>query len=74
MFRAQIGEPKIWESMKQKLLGGEMDRTLSFDKYVVSLCRKDGKNCRFRLSNFMSSNKSRVLMKAHFELQFGYCP
>ena len=43
MFRAQIGEPKIWESKKQKLLGVEIDRTLSFDKHVVSFCRKDGK-------------------------------
>ena len=43
MFRAQIGEPKIWESKKQKLLDVEIDRTLSFDEYVASLCRKGGK-------------------------------
>ena len=34
MFGAQIGETKIWESKKQKLLGVEIDRTLSFDEYI----------------------------------------
>ena len=43
MFGAEIGEAKIWESKKQKLLDVEIDRTLSFDEYVASLCRKGGK-------------------------------
>ena len=43
MFGAQIGEPKIWESKKQKLMGVEIDRTLSFDECVASLYRKTGK-------------------------------
>ena len=55
MFRAQIGEPKIWENKKQKLLGVEIDRILSFDKYLVSFCRKGAKNCLFRLSNFVGA-------------------
>ena len=29
MFGAQIGEPKIWENKKQKLMGVEIDRTFS---------------------------------------------
>ena len=33
MFGGKNGEPKIWESKKQKLLGIETDKTLSFDEY-----------------------------------------
>ena len=43
MFGGQNGEPKIRESKKQKLLGTEIDKTLSFDEYVFSVCRKAGK-------------------------------
>ena len=73
---AKIGKTKIWESKKQKLLGAEIDRTLSFDKHIVSLCRKAGKKLSVlaRLSNFMCTNKKRVLMKAFIESLFSYCP
>ena len=74
--RAKIGKTKIWESEKQKLLGVEIDRTLSFDEHIASLCRKAGKKLSVlaRLSNFMCTNKKRVLMKAFIESQFSYCP
>ena len=39
----QIGEVKIWESSKQKLLRVAMDRDLSFNEYVSSLCKKSGR-------------------------------
>ena len=36
---AKIGKTKIWESKKQKLLGLEIDRTISFDELIASsLC------------------------------------
>ena len=34
---AITGEVKIWESLKQKLLGVVIDRDLSFNEYVSSL-------------------------------------
>ena len=73
---AKIGKTKIWESKKQKLLGVEIDRTLSFDEHIASLCRKAGKKLSVsaRLSNFMCTNKKRVLTKSFIESQFGYCP
>ena len=37
---ARIVEVKIWESLKQKLLGVVIDRDLSFIEYVSSLCKK----------------------------------
>ena len=73
---AKIGKTKIWESKKQKLSSVEIDRTLSFDEYITSLCRKARKKLSVlaRLSNFMCTNKKRVLMKAFIESQFSYCP
>ena len=43
MFGQKLEKLKIWESKKQKLLGVEIDRTLSCDEYVFSLCKKAGK-------------------------------
>ena len=73
---AKIRKAKIWENKKQKLLGVEIDGTLSFDEHITSLCRKAGKKLSVlaRFSNFMCTNKKRVLMKAFIESQFSYCP
>ena len=53
---ANIGNEKIWESNKQKLLGLDIDRNLNFNKHVSSLYRKVGNTLSVlaRLSNFMS--------------------
>ena len=53
LFWAKLGKRKIWKFKKQKLLGLEIDRTLSFDEYV-SLCRKTGDKLSVlvSLSNF----------------------
>ena len=52
---AQIGDEKIWESNKQKVLGLQTDRNLHFNEYVSLLCEKTGKKVSVlaRLSNFM---------------------
>ena len=49
---------------------------LRFDEYFTSLCRKAGKKLSVlaRISNFMCTNKKRVLIKAFIESQFGCCP
>ena len=39
---ANIGNEKIWESNKQKLLGLDIDTNLNFNEHVSSLCRKAG--------------------------------
>ena len=53
---AEIGHAKIWKSPKQKLLGVVIDRDLSFDGYVSSLCRKADKklSALIRLSHYVS--------------------
>ena len=73
---AKIGETKIWESNKQKLFGVVIDRNLNFDKYVFDLCEKAGRKLSVlaRLSNYMSFEKRKILLKAFVEPQFGYCP
>ena len=51
--RAKIGETKIWESNKQKLLRVIIDRNLNFDEYIFDLCKKAGRKLSVlaRLSN-----------------------
>ena len=39
----KLGDEKIWESAKQKLLGMEIGRNLNFDNHVISLCKKAGR-------------------------------
>ena len=72
----KIGDEKIWENAKQKLLGIEIGRNLNFDDHVISLCKKAGRKLAVlaRLSKFMSFKKKRILMKTFVESQFGYCP
>ena len=69
---ANIGNAKIWESPNQKLLGVVIDRDLSFDRYVSSLCRKAGKKLSAGLSLYMSINQRRILAKYFIEAQFTY--
>ena len=53
---ANLGNKKIWESNKQKLLGLDIDRNLNFSDHVSSLCRRAGNKFSVlaRLSNFES--------------------
>ena len=73
---AEIGQTKIWESKKQKLLGVIIDRQLNFDEYFISLCKKARKKLSIlaRLANFLSLEQRKLLMKSFSESQFGSCP
>ena len=72
---ANIGNEKIWESSKQKLLGLGIYRNLNFNEYVCSLCRKAGTKLSVlaRLSNLISFKKGLILLKTCIEFQFAYC-
>ena len=52
----KMGDEKIWESAKQKLLGMKRGRNLNFDDHMISLCKKAGRKLAVlaRLSKFMS--------------------
>ena len=73
---AEVGEAKIWESNKEKLLGITIDRRLNFDDHVFSLCKKSSQKLSVlaRISNYMSFDKKRILFKAFVESQFAYLP
>ena len=73
---AEIGQTKIWESKKQKLLGVVIDRQLNFDEYLISLCKKAGKklSALARLANILCLEQRELLMISFIESQFGYCP
>ena len=64
----------IWESNKQNLLGVVVDINLNFDKQVFDLCKKADRKLSVlaRLSNYMSFEKRKLLLKAFVKAQFGY--
>ena len=73
---AKIGQTKIWESKNQKLLEVIIDRQLNFDEYLISLFKKAGKklSALARLTNLISLEQRKILMKRFIESQFSYCP
>ena len=73
---AKIGEARIWESNKQRLLVVHIDRTVTLEEHVSNLCKKAGWKLPVlaRLSSYMTLTQRKVLMKSFIEAQFGYCP
>ena len=71
-----VGELKIWESKRQKLLGVLIYRDLKLDEYVLSQCKKTGKKLTtlIRISKFMTFAQRRNIIKTFIESQFCYCP
>ena len=43
---ANIGQSRIWDSEKQKLLGVTIDKHLKFEEHVLSQYRKTGQKLR----------------------------
>ena len=56
MIWAKIGQTKIWESRKQKLLEIIIDRNLGFDEYGLNQCKKAARklSALTRICKFMS--------------------
>ena len=73
---ATVGETKIIESHKVKLLGIYIDRELKLNDHVNSSYKKAGKklNALIRLCNILPFHRRRLLMKSFIESQFGYSP
>ena len=59
-----------------KLSGITIDRKLNFNDHVSKLCKKVSTKLHAlaRISNIMSQDKLRLLMKSFIESQFSYCP
>ena len=75
---ANIGQTKIWESRKQKLLGIIIERNLRLDEYLLNQRKKVGRKLRallnaLRICKVMSLERHRTLMKSFIESQLFGC-
>ena len=72
----KINENIIECSKSVKLLGITIDNMLNFEEHILKLCKKASAKLHVlaRVSNFISQDKLRLLMKAFIESQFSYCP
>ena len=75
-IQAKIGDEVIIVRKSVKLLGITIDNKLNFNEHISKLCKKVSLKLHAlaRISNYMSSEKLRLIMKAFIESQFGYCP
>ena len=73
---ANVGDDKICESQKEKLLGVIIDRNLNFKNHVSNICSRANRKLTAlgRLSKLLHLDKKRNLMKSFVESQFAYCP
>ena len=73
---AKIGSEIITASESVKLLAIIIDNKLNFNKHISKSCKKVSQKIHAlaRISNFMSTEKLRKIMKAFIDSQFGYCP
>ena len=71
-----LEEEVIECSSSFKLLCVTINNKLNFDEHVTKLCKKASQiiHALARISNYMSQDKLRILMKAFIEFQFGHCP
>ena len=73
---ASVGNTKLIEAHKVKLLGTIIDRELTFNENVNIRCKTAGRklNALMRLSNILPFHKRRMLMKSFVESQFADPP
>ena len=73
---AQLGDFKIWESAKEKLLGITIDRNLNFETHINNICSKANRKLSAlgRVSRLMPLKKRKLVFNAFIKSQFAYCP
>ena len=71
-FYIKVGEEIIWESSEEKLLGLMIDNKLSFNQYLMDICKKA--SCKVtalkRLARMVPFERKRILMNSFVESQF----
>ena len=72
----KVGQEKIWESQLEKLLGMKVDKNLSFEVHLKSLCKKVNQkvSALARIAGILPFQKRSILLKTFIESQFSYCP
>ena len=72
----KVGEERIWESQSEKLLGMMVDKNLSFESHLKTLCKKVNQkiSALARIAGILPFQKRHILLKTFIESQFSYCP
>ena len=72
----KIGNDIIKSSNPVKLLGITIDNKLNFKEHLTNIYKKVSNKLHglARVSNYMSTHKLGIIMKAFIESQFQYCP
>ena len=75
-FYIKVGDEIIWESSEEKLLGLIIDNKLSFNDYLMDICKKASNKVTAmkRLARIVPFEKKRILMNSFVESQFSWCP
>ena len=73
---ARAGSSIIWESQREKLLGVNIDRDISFKYHMTNLCKKANQklSALIRLGRYHDFDQRRLLMKSFVDSQFAYSP
>ena len=72
----KVGNEKIWESQYEKLLGVKVDKDMSFELHLKTLCQKVNQKVTAlaRIAGILPFQKRQILLKTFIESQFSYCP
>ena len=75
-FSIKVDNFDLKNSKSQKLLGIKIDNKLTFDDHVTSICTKASQKLHAlcRVSNYMTLNQRKTIMKTFIFSHFGYCP
>ena len=62
---AKIGQSRIWENEKQKLLGVTIDKHLKFEEHIVKQCKRAGQklSALIRVYSILNQERPRKLVK-----------
>ena len=72
----EVGDQIIWESLREKLLGVEIENDLKFQYHVRDICKKASQKLSglTRLARILPFEKKKLLMNSFIQSQFSYCP
>ena len=73
---AAIDNSCIESEDEQVLLGITIDSNLTFENYIISICKKASQmlNALARIVLYMNMQQRRTIMKSFITSQFSYCP
>jgi hypothetical protein len=71
-----IASNNITESQSGKLLGITFDNQLTMSEHIKNMCKQASNKlyALARISNYLSDQKRKILMKSFIISQFNYCP